>query len=310
MRNILFYLKLMSQGSKKGQLNTGKKKMRFALRTLLYYPWVNNLTDFILEHDFLSTTVFTYPILVSKLHRPYMSSSTSMEEKLQTIKDSYGYLDKVFPADIREELYTQGRVQVGSITGNNQEEFKVVFALYPRFDKEGEFNLIITDSEDLTLATLTYSIQRDGSSFRTFIGGLQGGHRDTDHNLIKAATKNLYGIFPKKALMESLYFLEEALNLSTEKICVGNDHHVYTAERYKRKRSIHSSYDAFWESLNGWRTDSGLWKLPETLERKDILSVPSKKRGQYRKRYTLLNELEDSILKTFGRVKEVEEIPA
>lgn len=310
MRNILFYLKLMSQGSKKGQLNTGKKKMRFALRTLLYYPWVNNLTDFILEHDFLSTTVFTYPILVSKLHRPYMSSSTSMEEKLQTIKDSYGYLDKVFPADIREELYTQGRVQVGSITGNKQEEFKVVFALYPRFDKEGEFNLIITDSEDLTLATLTYSIQREGSTFRTFIGGLQGGHRDTDHNLIKAATKNLYGIFPKKALMESLYFLEEALNLSTEKICVGNDHHVYTAERYKRKRSIHSSYDAFWESLNGWRTDSGLWKLPETLERKDILSVPSKKRGQYRKRYTLLNELEDSILKTFGRVKEVEEIPA
>lgn len=310
MRNILFYLKLMAQGSKKGQLNTGKKKMRFALRTILYYPWVSNLTDFILEHDHLSSAVFTYPILVSKLHRPYMSSSTSMKEKLQTIKDSYEYLDTVFPSDIREKLYTQGRFQIGSITGNNQEEFKIVLALYPRFDKEGEFNLFITDSEDLTLATLTYSIQRDGEIFRTFIGGLQGAHSDADHNIIKTATKNLYGIFPKKAVVESLYFLEEALGLSTEKVCVGNDQHVYTAERYKRKRSIHSSYDAFWESLNGWREGSGLWKLPETLERKDILNIPSKKRGQYRKRYTLLNELEDSILKTLGKIKEVEEIPA
>lgn len=310
MRNILFYLKLMTQGSRKGQLNTGKKKMRFALRTILYYPWVNNLTDFILEHDHLSSAVFTYPILVSKLHRPYLSSSTGMEEKLQTIKDSYEYLDTVFPSDIREKLYTQGRFQIGSMTGNNNEEFKIILALYPRFDKEGEFNLFITDSEDLTLATLTFSMQRRGNTFRTFIGGLQGAHRDTDHNLIKTATKSLYGVFPKKAVMESLYFLEEALDLSTEKICVGNDRHVYTAERYKRKRSIHSSYDAFWESLNGWRTDSGLWKLPETLERKDILSIPSKKRGQYRKRYTLLNKLEDSILKTFGRTEEAVKTPA
>ncbi len=310
MRNILFYLKLITQGSKKGQLNTWKKKMRFTLRTLLYYPWVNNLTNFILEHHYLSSTVFTYPILVSKLHRPYMSSSTGLEEKLQTIKDSYNFIDTVFPEKISEKLYTQGSFQLGTIVGNNQEEFNIVLALYPRFDKEGEFNLFITDSKELTLATLTFSIQKAGDTFRIFIGGLQGAHRNTDHNLIKAATKNLYGIFPKKAVMESLYFLEEALNISTEKVCVGNSQHVYTAERYKRKRSIHSSYDAFWESLNGWKTDSGLWKLPETLERKDILSIPSKKRGQYRKRYSLLNNLEDSILSTFGRLEKTREISA
>jgi len=310
MRNILFYLKLVAQGSKKGQLNTWKKKMRFTLRTLLYYPWVNNLTDFILKHDYLSSAVFTYPILVSKLHRPYMSSSTGLEEKLKTIKDSYNFIDTVFPKEIKEKLYTNGRYEIGSITGNNQDDFKIVLALYPRFDKEGEFNLFITDSEDLTLATLTFSIQRVGNTFRTFIGGLQGAHRNTDHTLIKAATKNLYGIFPKKAVMESLYFLEEALNVSTEKICVGNSQHVYTAERYRRKRSIHSSYDAFWESLNAWKLDSGLWKLPESLERKDILSVPSKKRGQYRKRYSLLNDLEDSILNTFGKNEKTREIPA
>lgn len=93
MKNIFFYSKLIKQGSKKGQLNTQKKKMRFTLRTLIYYPWVNNLTNFILKHDYLSSTVYQYPILVSKMHRPYLSSSFKISEKLNAIKDSYEFID-------------------------------------------------------------------------------------------------------------------------------------------------------------------------------------------------------------------------
>lgn len=103
--------------------------------------------------------------------------------------------------------------------------------------------------------------------------------------------------------MESLYFLEKSLDMKIDKICVGNNQHVYTAKRYKKKRTIHSSYDSFWESLNAEKTKLGLWILPEKLEKKDILTVPSKKRGQYKKKYGLLDELEGSILDTFNKKK-------
>jgi uncharacterized protein VirK/YbjX len=195
-------------------------------------------------------------------------------------------------------LYTDGKVKIGEITGNKEELFEINLALYPHYDKEGEFNLILTNSDKVVLSTLTFSLQKVKDGFRIFVGGLQGAGRDVDHNLIKTATKNMYGIFPKKILMESLYFLEKSLDMKIEKICVGNAQHVYTAKRYKRKRTIHSSYDEFWESLNGKVLNSGLWLLPQKLERKDILEVVSKKRGQYRKRYTLLDELEGSILQT------------
>lgn len=303
MKNIFFYSKLIKQGSKKGQLNTQKKKMRFTLRTLLYYPWVNNLTNFILKHDYLSSTVYQYPILVSKMQRPYLSSSFKMSEKLNAIKDSYEFIDNHFSEKMRKLLYTEGKVILGEICGNNSEVFYINLALYPHYDKEGEFNLILTNSNNITLSTLTFSLQRKKEKFRVFIGGLQGAQKGVDHSIIKAATKNLYGIFPKKVLMESLYFLEKSLEMKIDKICVGNNQHVYTAKRYKKKRTIHSSYDSFWESLNAEKTKVGLWILPEKLEKKDILSVPSKKRGQYRKKYSLLDELEASILSTFNKNK-------
>lgn len=303
MKNIFFYSKLIKQGSKKGQLNTQKKKVRFTLRTLIYYPWVNNLTNFILKHDYLSSTVYKYPILVSKMHRPYLSSSFKINEKLNAIKDSYEFIDIYFSEEMRRSLYTEGQIQLGEICGNNSEIFYINLALYPHYDKEGEFNLILINSDNITLSTLTFSLQRKDDKFRVFIGGLQGAPRDVDHSIIKAATKNLYGIFPKKVLMESLYFLEKSLEMKIDKICVGNNQHVYTAKRYKKKRTIHSSYDSFWESLNAEKTKVGFWILPEKLEKKDILSVPSKKRGQYRKKYSLLEELEGSILETFNKKK-------
>ncbi|MGB6130010.1 MAG: VirK/YbjX family protein [Psychrilyobacter sp.] len=303
MKNILFYSKLIKHGSKKGQLNTYTKKIRFAFRTLIYYPWINNLTNFILKHDYLSSTVYQYPVLLSKMHRPYLSSTFKMSEKLNAIKDSYEFIDTYFSEEKRKILYTDGQIVLGEICGNNSEVFYVNLALYPHYDKEGEFNLILTNSDNITLSTLTFSLQKEKNEFRIFIGGLQGAPKDIDHSIIKVATKNLYGLFPKKIIIESLYFLEKSLGMKVEKICVGNSQHVYTAKRYKKKRTILSSYDSFWISLNAEKTKLGLWILPEKLERKDILDVPSKKRGQYRKKYGLLKKLESSILGTFNKKK-------
>ena len=276
MKNIKFYYKLIKHGNKKGQLNTIKKKVRFSLRTIIFYPWMANLSNFIRNHEHLSSKVFEYPILMSKIHRPYLSSSFGIAEKIEAIKDSYKFIDKYFPIEMRERLYTHGKINIGEITGNN-DEFKIDFALYPHYDKEGEFNLILTNSDEVILATLTFSLQKISNKFRIFIGGLQGARKGIDHNLIKIATKNLYGIFPKKILMESLYFLENSLEMKIEKICVGNDQHVYTAKRYKKKRTIYSSYDEFWKSLNGKLMKSGLWLLPNKLEKKIFLKLLVKK---------------------------------
>ncbi|WP_267881362.1 DUF535 family protein [Xenorhabdus nematophila] len=56
-----------------------------------------------------------------------------------------------------------------------------------------------------------------------------------------------------------------------------------------------ADYNAFWESLSGIRKENNDFHLPSIIERKSLDDIPSKKRAEYRRRYQLLDELENSI---------------
>ena len=173
--------------------------------------------------------------------------------------------------------------------GKNGDVFKITFSLYPNFEKEGEFTLICYNSENKTLTKLTFAFLEKN----IIIGGLQGLEKGEDKELIKNATKELFGIFPKKLLLETLYILFP----NYFKIGVGKNKHIYFSPRYiKRKQEkVHANYDEFWKSIGGIEKDN-LWSLPKKLERKSIEDIPAKKRAQYIKKFNLLDTLSEKII--------------
>jgi len=96
-------------------------------------------------------------------------------------------------------------------------------------------------------------------------------------------SKNFYGIFPKRLVIEVLYLLFPSYN----KIAVGNKGHIYLSLRYKFKknRKINADYDEFWESLGSQKEDDIFWSLPKRIARKNIEDILSKKRSQYTNKY-------------------------
>ncbi len=77
-------------------------------------------------------------------------------------------------------------------------------------------------------------------------------------------------------------------------MAVGNATHIYQNWRYqsKKKDKLHADYDQFWLSMGAKPLDSGYFLLPERIARKPIEEIASKKRAEYRRRYQLLDELE------------------
>lgn len=155
----------------------------------------------------------------------------------------------------------------------NDSEYKLSLNLYPSYEKEGEFTLVCYNFEDKPLAKLTFGFLEDS----IIIGGLQGLEKGEDTNLIKEATKNMYGVFPKRLVLEILYLLfpeYRVLGVSREK-------HIYFSDHYRKRKEgkVHANYDEFWASLDGEEKD-GMWLLPKKLERKNIEEIPSKK-GHY-----------------------------
>lgn len=288
MNIITFYYSIIKNGKNKGAINTLKKKYKFILRTIFYFKYSKKLYFFLMNHPFLKTEVYNYPALCSKIHRPYIQNNFKIKDKLEIIVSSYKFLDNFFYNDTLEILYRIGSIKLCDIFGKNNKKYSLYFNLYSNFEKEGEFNLICKNSDKKILAKLTFSIFKN----KILIGGLQGLEKNENQILLKEATKDFYGIFPKKLIMETLYFLFP----NEKKIAVSNNKHIYLSIRYKYKkyRTIHADYDEFWKSLGGILKD-GIWILPTLLEKKEISNIPSKKRALYNNRYILLKDLKKNI---------------
>ena len=241
-----------------------------------------------MSHKYLKNEVYRYPVLCSKIHRPYISNFLKMRDKVDIIISSYRFLDSFFNDEALADLYKTGEIKICEVTGKNDEKFSIVLNLYTNFEKEGEFNLICYNGENKMLAKLTFAAVNK----QIIIGGLQGLEKDEDPEIIKKATKDLYGTFPKKLLIEALY--DFAPDYS--KIAVGNESHIYLSARYKFKkyRTISADYDEFWESLMGEKKHH-MWFLPDVIERKNIEDVPSKKRSMYNNRFRVLDAMKESI---------------
>ncbi len=86
MKNeILFYSTVMKNGTSKGELNTFKKKIKYILRNLIYYKYSKKLARFIMSDKYLKDKVYNYPVLCSKIHRPYITNTFKMKEKIEII---------------------------------------------------------------------------------------------------------------------------------------------------------------------------------------------------------------------------------
>ena len=295
IQELYLFKSILEKGEKKGQLNTRKKRMKFIFRGILLFNSMIKLGKFILNHKYLEKKIYSYPILVSKLHRPYLIKNMKVKNKLKTIINTYTFIDKKFDSTFLEKLYSGEQVILSEFNGKEKKYF-VVLGLYPEYDKEGEIHLKFLDEESNALATITLSFLESGSSSPIlFIGGIQGPKKDINKEYIKDVTKDIYGIFPKRLLIEILYILEKALNLNLIKFSVGNSTHVYRAQRYLRKRTIHSDYDSFLISLGAEKTKQNTWKLPQELKKKELNEVPSKKRSQYSKKIELLAYIEKEL---------------
>lgn len=288
----------MKNGNSKGEINTLKKKIKYIFRNIFYFKFSKEIANFLMNDKYLSKEVYRYPVLCSKIHRPYITNSYEMKEKVDIIISSYKFLENSYNENFLKELYEKVKIKICEIEGKNNEKLVFYFSIFTDFEKEGEFNLICNNSLGNQLAKLTFAIDKGNS---IIIGGLQGMVKIGDTEEIKQATKNFYGLFPKRLLIELLY----SLFSDNKKIAVGNEGHIYLSLRYKLKktRKINADYDEFWESLGASKRDKVFWSLPKILIRKNIEDIESKKRSQYRNRYKILDDLKILVYDFKNKIK-------
>ena len=199
------------------------------MRNLIYYKYSKKLAQFIMNDEYLKDKIYNYPVLCSKIHRPYITNSFKIKEKLEIIISSYTFLNKYFNKKFLLEIFKKSIYKICEIEGKNEEKLIFYFKIYTDFEKEGEFNIICENQEGEQFSKLTFSVNEE----KIIIGGLQGMSKNGNTEEIRKITKNFYGIFPKRLVIEVLY----SLFPDYDKIAVGNKGHIYLSLRYKFKKA-------------------------------------------------------------------------
>ncbi|WP_427167001.1 VirK/YbjX family protein [Citrobacter koseri] len=235
----------------------------------------------------------THPLLPTKLQRPYLYKGLRISKRVDCIIEHYMFLQNTKSVRAKKILLSGETTRLALLRGKNGELIEILCGPC-EFDREGEITLTFLFNGQM-LAMLSFAFIKYRNKNVAFIAGLQGPKKGTGTGPVREATRACYGIFPKRILYESSCVLIEKFSIESV-FAVGENSHVYKESRYlkHKQNSFVASYSEFWKSINGLEIDN-VYMLPLITERKEIESIPSKKRSEYRNRYKMLDTLNEMI---------------
>ncbi|MEX9254752.1 VirK/YbjX family protein [Pseudenterobacter timonensis] len=276
-------------------------RRKFMLRSLCM-PWstAQLLEDLIREPRMLAL-LHAQPGLPCRLHRPWLSVVVTRRQALRALAWHYRTLSQQLPVRLMNGYLSSQGVTLLTLNGKDEASFTLRLCADPFLDKEGEATLKFCTAEGITLAELTFTLCPFEGKPTLFIGGLQGAKAHVPHALIQEATKACHGLFPKRLLLEAAMTLGAFLAVE-QIVAVGNATHIYRSWRYRKKKEgkMQADYDSFWLSVGGCQAAQGYFRLPLAITRKPMETIASKKRAGYRRRYELLDSLEEQLNRALG----------
>jgi len=284
--------------------NSQQFRLKFALRSAVFPLTTFNYLHQLAKLSFLPQLLSSQGLLPAKPHRPYLRAGFSVAQRAQAILDHYQLMDKLANNQLRQLLLSPTGNLLARFTGKNEEQF-ALYCCSGHYDREGEITLLL-NYQDMTLASLSFSIIQEQQQRTLLIGGLQGPRKHISSDVIRDATKAAHGVFPKRLLMEAVFIL--AAQCGVQAItAVGDTTHVFRSLRYRHSKGdkFFASYSEFWLSLGGEMRGDELFTLPLSMARKDLEEIASKKRAEYRRRYALLDTLAQQVLQAAGAERDV-----
>lgn len=242
--------------------------------------------------DALDEILAIQPTLPAKIHRPYLHKGGNVWARGQNIIGHYRFVQSL-PREYQPYFLPREHVTLSRFTGKDGEYFYIQCSSCG-FDREGELMLSLYFNK-IPVARLSFSVIPAKKGYSAFIGGLQGAPKDIGPEVIRAASKACYGLFPKRIIFEALRSLMAGCGV-TDILAVSEHSHVFRQLRYRyqKRKTFVAIYSDFWEAVAG-RPYGSWYQLPIHTERKPLSSIASKKRSEYRKRYALLDHIHEEI---------------
>jgi uncharacterized protein VirK/YbjX len=147
---------------------------------------------------------------------------------------------------------------------------------------------------------VAFCLAHDNQELTLYIGGIQGIHSgipsEKSLEIIKQMTKDFNGLRPRSFVIAVLRMIAKRIG-ATKILAIDQTHRHHWHAYFKSSGESLSktNYDDIWKDNEGVAVNEGFYQLKVSTTHKDLSDIDSKKRSMYRKRYEMLDQIEQQI---------------
>ncbi|MYN44775.1 DUF535 domain-containing protein [Pseudoduganella sp. FT93W] len=243
------------------------------------------------SHPLLRELSQRKPRLILKVYRPYLSLALPAVQRLEALRDHYCFVlaSGLGPLTL---LAARRPAILANTLGKSGSQLQLRLAAVDPMEREGELVIqLYKDSELICSCAFSFIAGEHGMVLA--IGCLQGPKVPHGRQLVRTTTRELHGLRPKTLLVRLLAHLGHHQRCAGVRL-VGNKNRVVLAALKKGK--VHADYDALWRELQAYPRLDGDFELAcEQIQAPCLITIPSKKRAEVRRRHEMLETLARTV---------------
>ena len=234
----------------------------------------------------LQETLALRPSLLACVIHPYLNVDWQFDQKLDAISGHYKLLTgrlgilhfppaaSIILADLLDA--TQIRLH------------KSLF-----FDHEGELTVSLFKGDE-RLYSLTFILGQIGAELVAYAGGLQGLRSPEAIEIYHSMTRGMHGLRPRDLLVTAFRLLCGSLGIARI-LAISDRKRICSNSYHCPGDQIFLSYDSAWIECGGVPLDDAFFALSPRITQRSANDIPTRKRAQYRRRYAMVDAIEQQI---------------
>ncbi len=232
-------------------------------------------------------------LLLKTISNPYIHRLWDFQERTETINEHYRLLGQPGLAFFD---FDDGQYWNCASFEMDDKLFRIVVDRADWMRAEGEMCLSLFMGVD-RLYSIAFSVGTSGGSRRLLVGAIQGASQYAGGTLYSDLTKLFHGARPRDLMVQVLKMV--AHNVGCDAVwAVADDFHQSVGRGNEFVRA--AKYDDIWLENGGVKNDAGFFVMGTALQKRADADIPARKRALYRRRYELLDNLQEKVRLAFA----------
>ena len=275
-----------------------RRMVVFVARCLLNRGRMAELDRYFHQTPLLADIAEIYPFVYEQPTRAFFYNKSRFDERARLVENHMGFLAGHLQPEIFRDIYREKDIELWQLQEAEEAGEKLHLTLYFEAGqrKEGCFPSCAPGEASLSdHIWIDRTSRGNGPSDRRQQGPIwttPGIHKESPSSA-SDRTKNLILTRPQAV----------ARALELRHIYAVTNYGYYANNHVRMDRKLKTSFSDFWQEAGGRSTeDSRFDELPLVEPRKTMEEVPTRKRAVYRKRFVLLDEIDETIARRMAEL--------